>query len=513
MSVHNELSVLSDSLPVPLPPERTMEIILDALRELIDYELAVVLRLEGTDWLRVSKAVGPLYTRKLDNFAISLEKRQDLAGIMLRREPHLFDENEPHVDTYYEVLDLPEGHSCLVSPLFVGDKSIGLLTFDHRVCDKFTPAVVRFVATISKLISVTMDQSETSTQLMNRTRKLIQERNRLIGEAAGVFNDLIGVSSSWERVLEALRLVAVSSVPVLLLGETGTGKEQVARKLHQLSERAAEAFVAVNCSALVPSLAESELFGHEKGSFSGAVGTRRGRFEMADGGTLFLDEVGDLPVELQPKLLRVLQDGVFERVGGEKSLTVDVRIIAATNINLERAVREGKFREDLLYRLNVFPIFLPPLRDRGEDAALLAEYFVSLIRKRPGFENTALSKSAVIKIIALPWRGNVRELRNVIERAAILSRGGLIEEDHVFPGMTACVSENEPQAPEHEPPAAPHGADHVPLSLEEVQRTHITQVLERCGGKIYGPKGAAALLKIKPTTLQSRMLKLGIRGA
>jgi transcriptional regulator with GAF, ATPase, and Fis domain len=348
---------------------------------------------------------------------------------------------------------------------------------------------------------------------MNRTRKLIQERNRLIGEAAGVFKDLIGVSSSWERVLEALRLVAGSSVPVLLLGETGTGKEQVARKLHQLSERAAEAFVAVNCSALVPSLAESELFGHERGSFSGAVGTRRGRFEMADGGTLFLDEVGDLPVELQPKLLRVLQDGVFERVGGEKSLTVDVRIIAATNINLERAVRDGKFREDLLYRLNVFPIFLPPLRDRGEDAALLAEYFVSLIRKRPGFENTALSKSAVIKIIALPWRGNVRELRNVIERAAILSRGGLIEEDHVFPGMTACVSENEPQAPEHEPPAAPHGADHVPLSLEEVQRTHITQVLERCGGKIYGPKGAAALLKIKPTTLQSRMLKLGIRGA
>lgn len=516
MSVFNEISVHT---PYPLSPDRTMELVLEALRELIDYELAVVLSLEPEGDLRVRKALGPLYTRRLDGYSISLAERRDLASILEHKEPHLFDELEDHVDTYHGVLELPEGHSCLASPLYVEETPIGLLTLDHRTCKKFTPTMVRFISSISKLISVSMAQSDASRLLMERTRKLLEERNRLLGDASELFKDLVGVSSAWRRVLDKLRLVAASEVPVLLMGETGTGKEQVARKLHALSPRADRPFVAVNCSALVPSLAESEFFGHERGSFSGAVATRRGRFEMADGGTLFLDEVGDLPQELQPKLLRVLQDGVYERVGAERSLRADVRILAATNANMVEAVDQGRFREDLLYRLNVFPITLPPLRERDQDAALLAEHFVSQIRGRSGFQRTALTASALEKIGTLPWRGNVRELRNVIERAAILARGGDVGEEHLV-GLSSGADPLGRRATNRGALGFDYALEELhperqgPFpKLEEIQRRHILKALEHSSGRLYGPSGAAELLGMKPTTLQSRMKKLGLSRA
>ncbi len=519
MPFNNKISVQQRAVPQPLEllnPERTMEVVLEALRDLVEYELAVVLRLETQDKLVVRKAVGPLYTPRLEGHSISLAKRPDIARLLEHKEARLFGEHEAHIDTYYDILDLPDGHSCLVAPLYIESTPIGLLTLDHRACNRFTPSIVRFISTISRLISISIVQSDASSSLLETTRQLTEERNRLLDESSDAFRDLVGVSAAWRRVLDAIRLVAVAEVPVLLTGETGTGKEQVARKIHQLSHRASAPFVAVNCSALVSSLAESELFGHEKGSFSGAVAMRRGRFELADGGTLFLDEIGDLPIELQPKLLRVLQDGKFERVGGERSISVDVKIIAATNADLELAIAAGRFREDLWYRLNVFPIHLPSLRERDEDAALLAEYFASQIRRRPGFEALALTPPAIREILNTKWRGNVRELRNAIERAAILARGENILAEHLMPAVNAYRG-NQAQGPQKRltPVASSATGVSEPDSpyfpnINEALRTHIMTALKKSGGKIYGSDGAAALLGMKPTTLQSKMKKLGI---
>jgi hydrogenase-4 transcriptional activator len=289
----------------------------------------------------------------------------------------------------------------------------------------------------------------------------------------------------------------------LILGETGTGKEEAARLVHRLSARSNYPFVAVNCSALPANLAESELFGHEKGAFTGAQGLRKGRFELANGGTLFLDEAGDLPLEVQPKLLRALQEGLFERVGGEQTVRVDVRLIAATNMDLTTAVEKGQFREDLFYRLSVFPIKLPPLRERGLDVILLAQLFASRLRLRTGWENLSFNEEALDALTCLSWPGNVRELKNAIERAAILAVGGIMGPEHFSSGEQNCI-------------LIPCSNSNVLtdinniLSLDEIQKQHILKTLKACSGKIYGKNGAASKLGLKPTTLQSRMKKLGI---
>ena len=511
----------SNTVPVkiqsPISAEHALEVILEALHELVNYELAVVMGFESRDTLRVRKAIGPLYSKALDNFTINLSTRKDIARILAKRQAHLFDENTPHVDTYDEIMEMPANHSCLVAPLYVGDTAIGMMTLDHRICSQFTPEIVRFISTISKLISVALVQTEASQSLVKKTESLLLERNALLHSSAALFKDMVGSSRAWSTVLDSIKLVAASDAPVLISGETGTGKEQAARTIHNLSHRAEKPFIPVNCSALVQSLAESELFGHEKGAFSGAAGLRKGRFELADGGTLFLDEVGDLPFDLQPKLLRVLQDGKFERVGGEKSISADVRIIAATNVNLAEAVTKGKFREDLLYRLDVFPLNLPPLRERDGDTALLAEHFIGEIRKRPGFENTVLSKSAIERLMNLPWHGNVRELKNVVERAVILAQGREIYAEHLVPGTreryVQSIHSPETAATAGKPkelPAPVEAAPQKPLTFDEAQIQAIKAALEASNGKIYGKDGAAALLGLKPSTLQSKMKKLGI---
>jgi transcriptional regulator with GAF, ATPase, and Fis domain len=280
---------------------------------------------------------------------------------------------------------------------------------------------------------------------------------------------------------------------VLVTGETGTGKELIVRASHDLSRRKEKLLVKVNCAALPAGVIESEIFGHERGAFTGALSRKVGRFELANRGTLFLDEVGDLPLDLQAKLLRVLQDGEFERVGGTQTLKVDVRLIAATNRDLERAVAEARFRADLYYRLNVFPIVIPPLRKRLQDVPRLARHFAMMYASKMGKKVGALSPDVLQRLTAYNWPGNVRELQNVIERAVILSPPGRFEVGDLM-AAPAAVGTPEQQA----------------RGLEDVERQHIVAVLEETGWRISGPHGAAGILGLKRTTLEARMKKLGI---
>jgi transcriptional regulator with GAF, ATPase, and Fis domain len=302
-----------------------------------------------------------------------------------------------------------------------------------------------------------------------------------------------------------VELVAVTSSTVLVAGETGTGKELVARAIHQRSKRGAKLFVAVNCAALPASLVESELFGHERGAFTGAVTRRLGRFEQADGGTLFLDEVGELPLETQAKLLRVLQSGEFERVGGNRSLRTDVRIIAATNRDLTQAVREGRFRSDLYHRLSVFPVHLPPLRERRDDIPLLTAYLVTRKARQLGRNIERIPNAILDRLASYDWPGNVRELENVLERAIILSRGSTIDSHAIQLGQTSTPTRTHHA---HSEAAVEHGEDDT---LETCERAHILRVCESTGWKIKGPGGAAGKLGLNPGTLYSRMKKLSIQ--
>jgi PAS domain S-box-containing protein len=306
--------------------------------------------------------------------------------------------------------------------------------------------------------------------------------------------ELVGDSPAMQDVLEQVQVVAPTDASVLLVGETGTGKEVIARALHAGSARASQPFICLNCAALPGELIESELFGHEKGAFTGASVQRKGRFELADKGTIFLDEIGELPAEAQAKLLRVLQERAFERVGGSRTLSTDVRVIAATNRDLAAMMAEGTFREDLYYRLNVFPIVIPPLRARRGDIPLLARHFVAQVSRRLGKPLTGMTEASMQALQQYGWPGNIRELMNVIERAAILSRGPLVEVND-----SVLVTPPELVLPEPE-------SD----SLDAVQRDHIVGVLDQCRWQIEGRSGAAAVLGLKPSTLRYRMRKLGI---
>ncbi len=302
--------------------------------------------------------------------------------------------------------------------------------------------------------------------------------------------EIVGQSDAIKYVLFKITQVAPTDTTVLIMGETGTGKELVARALHGASSRKDRPLVKVNCSALSPSLIESELFGHEKGAFTGAVGRKPGRFELANGGTIFLDEIGELPLELQVKLLRVIQESEFERLGGTKTIKVDVRIIAATNRNLKMEVDRGTFREDLWYRLNVYPITTPPLRQRKEDIPLLVQHFVSTYARKFGKSISSVSPRTMDELQAHAWPGNIRELANVIERAVVHSQGNVLQVfDHFKP-----VSETMPTE-----------------TLEEVERDYILRTLENTGWRIEGANGAAKILGLNPSTLRTRMIKLGIQ--
>ena len=316
----------------------------------------------------------------------------------------------------------------------------------------------------------------------------------LVGTPTG--NEIIGASEPIRRVLEKIGQVAATDTTVLITGETGTGKELIARAIHRRSARADRPLIAVNCGAISPTLVESELFGHEKGAFTGAVVRKAGRFELADKGTLFLDEVGDLPMDLQVKLLRVLQDGEFTRVGGNQTIKVDVRLVAATHRDLPAATREGTFRQDLYYRLNVFPIRTPPLRERRDDIPPLIDHFVSLYAGRLGKRIDTLPSSVVEALQSYRWPGNIRELANLIERSVIVTPGSTLQLGDWATGQYNPVN----------PPAALAGS----RTLGDMERDYIIQMLERANWRVSGTGGAAELLNLKPTTLEARMKKLGI---
>jgi transcriptional regulator with GAF, ATPase, and Fis domain len=302
------------------------------------------------------------------------------------------------------------------------------------------------------------------------------------------------------------KAVAPTPTAVLVLGETGVGKEQLARVVHRWSDRADGPFVAINCAAVNAGVVESELFGHLKGSFTGADRDRPGRFQMANGGTLFLDEVGELPLDLQAKLLRVLQEGTFEPVGSDRTVRVDCRVIAATNSDLENAVDRGRFREDLYYRLRVFPLHLPPLRERLEDLPLISEVLLNDLARRSGTRPRRLGQAAIDTLRAYHWPGNLRELGNVLERAMILTRQPVLGPDVLGLGEAA----PSPDAGRPVPSAETIVAAAPIATLREAERAHIERALALSGGRIYGAGGAAELLDIKPSTLQSRMKKLGV---
>jgi PAS domain S-box-containing protein len=330
-------------------------------------------------------------------------------------------------------------------------------------------------------------------------RARLQEQNLYLQEeikSVHNFEEIVGRSPALLALLEKVSRVAATDATVLITGETGTGKELIARAIHSHSRRAARPLIKLNCAALPAGLVESELFGHEKGAFTGAIARRIGRFELADGGSLFLDEVGELPVETQAKLLRVLQEREIERVGGGAALPVDVRIIAATNRDLLKVVRDQGFREDLYYRLSVFPIALPPLRDRAEDIPLLVRFLVEKFAARVGKRIDGVSREALRRLVAYPWPGNVRELENVLERAVILATGPTLELESDAELSTG--------------PAALPAADLPAPSLEAVERRHILAVLRSSQWVIDGPRGAAQILGLHPNTLRSRLKKLGI---
>jgi formate hydrogenlyase transcriptional activator len=384
--------------------------------------------------------------------------------------------------------------SALSVPLRSKGKVVGTLNVGSRETGRYDESDSELLLAIADQIVLAIENMLAYEEVAALKQRLEQENLYLQEEckAEAPFADVVGDSAAIRKVLAKIRMVAGTDSTVLVTGETGTGKELVVRAIHGLSARKDKILVKVNCAALPSGVIESELFGHEKGAFTGALARRVGRFELANGGTLFLDEVGDLPQDLQAKLLRVLQEGEFERVGGSQTLKVNVRLVAATNRDLGSAVAEGRFRADLFYRLNVFPIPIPPLRERVEDIPRLVRHFVMIYASKMGKAIGTIGEQVMGTLMAYHWPGNVRELQNVMERAVILATRGNIELDDQLAAPLADVRAK------------------APATLEEIERDHIQSVLERVGWRVSGERGAARILGLKRTTLEARMSKLRI---
>ena len=364
-----------------------------------------------------------------------------------------------------------------INSLRDGDNMFGVSVFAQDITER---------KQLEEQLRERLNEIEVLKQRLERENIYLREEVRLLVE----HTDIVGQSLAMKRVLSQAEQVAKTDATVLLTGETGTGKELLARAIHSMSTRKDRTLVVVNCASLPPTLIESELFGREKGAFTGALTRMTGRFELADGSTLFLDEIGELPLDLQSKLLRVLEQGQFERLGSSRTTKVNVRIIAATNRDIEQAVKDGTFRRDLFYRLNVFPIVIPPLRERAGDIPLLVRSIVREFQKRMGKEVESIPKKTMEALQSYSWPGNVRELRNMIEHAMILSTGKTLDV--------------------HVPKRAPSETD-TTGNLQDMERIHLMTVLEKTGWRISGQGGAAEVLGLKRTTLQAKMKKLGIK--
>ena len=389
--------------------------------------------------------------------------------------------------------------SCAL-PLLVVDRVVGVLVFHGKDQAVFNPVKLPLFEKLSAVVALALDNCLAYEQIRQLTDQLTRENVYLREEIKTEhrFHEIVGRSRPLKKVLKRIELVAPTDSSILITGETGTGKELIARAIHHLSKRQKRPLIKVNCAALPAGLIESELFGHEKGAFTGALTRKIGRFELAHQGTIFLDEIGDLPQEIQIKLLRVLQEYEFERVGSTETIKVDVRLITATNRDLVKAVEEGRYRADLYYRLNVFPVHLPSLREREDDIPLLVQYFVDKYATKIGKPIDTVSQETIKKLKSYTWPGNIRELENVIERSVILSSGSVleVEDEFLVPSSSSLDQEGKEI-----------------LTLQELDRDHITRILNQTRWVIEGPRGAARILDLHPNTLRSRIKKLGIERA
>jgi formate hydrogenlyase transcriptional activator len=393
-----------------------------------------------------------------------------------------------------------------VLPLIATGRCLGALTMMSEAAGAWDPVPRALLDEMATSVAVALDNCMAHEELARLRDRLAAENVYLQEEIREEhdFREIVGRSPGMLAMLSRIETVAPTDATVLVLGETGTGKELVARAIHDRSQRSARPLVKLNCAALSAGLVESELFGHVKGAFTGALADRVGRFELADGGTIFLDEIGELAPETQAKLLRVMQEREFEPVGSSKTRRVDTRVIAATNRDLESAVADGKFRADLFYRLNVIPIRVPPLRERPGDVRLLVHQCVARSGRDMGKRIDGVSRETMARLEAYDWPGNVRELQNVIERAVVLATGPILE---IEPEQLPAGSHTAAAAAAPAPAPRAEGGQ----TLEALQRRHIEHALAECGWVIEGARGAAALLGLNPNTLRSRMKKLGIR--
>jgi formate hydrogenlyase transcriptional activator len=466
------------------------------VRRVIRHDFAsIALYDESIRRLRIHPLDSPLASKLTDSDTVVPTEAPYAAAFLhgearIHNRDQLLDSNGPLLK---QLLDTGIQSVCLLPLIARGKGTVGTLNLGRKEDNAFDPEGIAFLKQVAAQVALALDNAAAYREIEELTEKLNKERLYLQEEveSAHEFEDLVGESPALRRVLAQLHTVAPSDATVLILGETGTGKELIARAIHRLSSRKDAGFIKLNCAAIPTGLLESELFGHEKGAFTGAISQKIGRLELADKGTLFLDEVGEIPLELQPKLLRVLQDQEFERLGSTRTIKVDIRLIAATNRDLARSVSKHEFRSDLFYRLHVFPLHMPALRERSKDIPLLVRYFVQKFAKRMNRHIETIPVEAMQALQSWTWPGNVRELENFIERSVILSQG---------PTLSLPLAElrAEHQNPQHD------------STLESLEREHILRILRETGGVIAGLHGAAARLGMKRTTLQSRMQKLGI---
>jgi formate hydrogenlyase transcriptional activator len=491
---YRTLLAISNTINESVESDAVFDRIVEALQQVFPVDrLGIVLYERETNQARLLSLSprGERPSPESDNIPLD----RSLTGQVLRADKTLYWPDLSKLPETFESHLLEFGvRSFVAVPLKQKDRTIGTMNISSRHPDCFSPDDLSYLDQVAEPVTLALGNALAFAEIERLKTRLEKENVSLKRELTSrdAMQKIVGVSPALEEVRAAVRRVGPTDATVLIRGETGTGKELVARALHQASRRYDRVLVTVNCAALPETLIESELFGHERGAFTGAVDRRLGRFELAMGGTIFLDEIGDLPPGTQVKLLRVLQERQFERVGGRSTLSVDVRIIAATNRNLEAAMQEGTFRADLYYRLNVFPVVVPSLRDRVEDIPELALHFLDRYAHKTGRTYQGINPATMERLLAYHWPGNVRELENVIERAVILGDGPDLRVDEGLLGGRNSRSRFQ----------------RIPLA--EMERRYIREVLESTRGVIYGPRGAAAVLGLKPTTLQSRMKRLGV---
>jgi formate hydrogenlyase transcriptional activator len=469
------------------------------LRQVVRFDyLSLVLHEAATNTMRLhvletGESVPP-------GTVIVLPPDEDPAGLVWKTQQPLLTSRLEELRRWPRLLELVQPHGvqshCWL-PLTTARRRLGTLVFTCKQAGAYDAADVNFLQQVANQVAVAVENALAFDEIKALKDKLYQEKVYLEEEvrAGHNFGEIVGESASLRQVLKQVEAVAPTDATVLVCGESGTGKELIARALHELSPRQGRTFVKLNCAAIPTGLLESELFGHEKGAFTGAIAQKVGRFELAHQGTLFLDEVGDIPPELQPKLLRVLQEQEFERLGSTRTIKVDVRLVAATNRDLAAMVAEGRFRNDLYYRLNVFPVVLPPLRERPDDIPRLVRHFTQRFARQLGRRIETVPAAVMDALVRYHWPGNIREMQNVIERAVILSPG---------PSLEVPLSDLRPAATPT--PAAAAAA----VTLADAEREHILGVLRETGWVLGGPKGAAARLGMARSTLQWKMKRLGL---